>query len=161
MSKNRPYERLIIRYLLTANAEQEFKDFFDYCNVIDFDKTSNLENVLLEELVIKLTLKEKELKVIGRPFGSMTFPLRMLTQVMQNAVGEHMVNFEQYQALKLSELEIMKRLHSFVMFRRCFPNHSFFMISLDAEGWCTKWRDETVKDVMREMFDNQFNTSIF
>ena len=91
----------------------------------------------------------------------MTFPLRMLTQVMQNTVGDHMTKYEHYQALKISELELMKKLHSFVMFRNCFPNHCFFMISFDAEGWCTKWRDETVRDVMKKMFDNQFNTEIF
>ena len=38
----KPYERLIIRYLLTYNAEQEFKDFFEKCNTTTFDKDSTL-----------------------------------------------------------------------------------------------------------------------
>nr|QWY79453.1 hypothetical protein DerpV7_gp1 [Dermatophagoides pteronyssinus virus 7] len=175
--------RLLLYYLLTQNADIPFTKMMEFITHKKFHKdfinkdgkivqpdwlTPALEyqtpdqhwGRLLGELTIKLTIKEKELKQCGRLFGSLTPTVRAVNQVLENNMANWITKHTTYQTLKLSESDLLKKLHSFTMQKHLFSDYIFFMISFDASSWCQVWRDITCRLNMKP-FDDVFGVKCY
>lgn len=109
--------------------------------------------LLLDQLIIRLVSKEKELKTAFRGFGCQTYKERTCTMVAGKNAMQFLANTCDEQALTLDELSMTKKIYSFLNLKDLYKNHRVFYVNFDASGWNMKFIHGTVAPVMKETVD--------
>lgn len=117
-----------------------------------YGRSPTLEE-LMDYLVIRVVPKEKELKEKFRGFGCKTFEDRFRSLAQEKNAMRYLDEFSDEQAMTLSELDIVKKLHVFRSLQRAHRGHRILYILIDAKAWSNHFRRETVDVVGRETLD--------
>nr|WNV56441.1 MAG: RNA-dependent RNA polymerase [Wenzhou rodent chuvirus 1] len=147
--------RLLLAYLLSPN---EAHDHLSYLH--QYNTSSDLED-LLDYLVIRVVPKERELKEVYRGFGCKTYEDRMRSICQEHNVMDFLERYSDEQAMAITELDLQEKLVSFRQLSKAYPRHKILNVVIDASAWNNKFRDETVRPVMKETLDSIYGTTIF
>jgi len=116
---------------------------------------------LLEYMAIRLVGKEKELKTSFRFFGAQTYLSRCRCQVILQYAKKFLERYSSDQALVLSELSLMKKLHVFSKMRFHGGGLSYLTLSLDVTAWNNNFTTTTVGPVMAGTIDEILGNKLF
>ncbi|API61887.1 RNA-directed RNA polymerase [Mos8Chu0 chuvirus] len=147
--------RLLLYYLLHDNAETDHTEFLARYS------EGELMDDFINYLVIRIVPKEKEMKIKFRGFGCTTFPNRMLFLAQEKTAMEYLDLFCDEQAMTLSELDLVKRLHAFRCLKDAYPLHEVLYIMVDASKWNNHFRRETTDKVLASTLDRIYDTKVF
>jgi len=100
----------------------------------------------LDEMIIELTQKERELKPSARCFCKLTLEVRCFFALIEFNLGERLM--KQYipeQTMTMSTTETRKRLHSIASTTASRSNGGF--LEIDFSRWNLRWRSRTVNPI--------------
>lgn len=97
--------------------------------------------LILEYQVIKLTQKERELKIEGRFFGQSPYVERARRCILEENIAQLMEKYNSSHAMTLSELDKMKKMYTLCRRPDC-GGENFFIIkySMDVEAFNNRFR---------------------
>ncbi|UHM27545.1 MAG: RNA-dependent RNA polymerase [Sanya chuvirus 1] len=147
--------RVLLFYLLTSSKHTDHVKYID-----EFNDAESIDN-FMDYMVIRLVPKEKELKTAYRGFGCQTFFDRARRQVQEKNAYRWMEEYDQEQALTLSEIEIARKLYSIRVIQHAFPGYKAITMVVDASTWCSKMRSEFIDVVSKETLDKMFDVRHF
>lgn len=144
-SKNR---RTLLYFLLSTDPAKEVSRYLS--------KLSKNDPSCLEYLVIKLTQKERELKLEGRFFGQSPYIERARRCILEENVKNLMKHYNSDQGMTLNELEKFKKMYTFSRLEIDNKDHYVVNFSIDVEAWNNNFRRPFCEPVGREFFDKIF-----
>lgn len=122
----------------------------------------NSDELALEYQVIKLTQKERELKVEGRYFGQSPYVERARRCILEDNISTLMEKYNTSQAMTLSELDKMRKMY--ILCRGPTKGKTDYYIakfSMDVEGFNNMFRRPFCEPIGKNFFDKIFNTGHF
>lgn len=123
------------------------------------NRVSNSDPLCLEYLVIKLTQKERELKLEGRYFGQSPYVERARRCILEENVKNLMKHYNTDQGMTLNELEKFKKMYTFSRLNIDNSDHYVVNFSIDVEAWNNNFRRPFCEPIGKEFFDKIFGTS--
>lgn len=162
--KNKDYalkdsNRLVIQFLLSDKQYWESLNYRKlWSEAADFDE-------LMDEIghywVIKLTPKERELKVEGRFFGASPVPERDRRIQTEGEVARMMSKYFPEQMLTATELEFNQKLIKFRNYRKLYPNDHVVQLCFDFQAWNNYMRSSFIDAGIGSVLDGIFNTHAY
>ena len=148
--KSRKDQRTLLYFLMANDPTSDVRKYF---KLID-----NNDPLCLEYLVIKLTQKERELKIEGRFFGQSPYVERMRRCILEKNVSILMEKYNKNQAMTLSELQKFKKMYILSRLSETQPDFIPVYISIDVEAFNNNFRRSACEPVGREFFNNLTGT---
>jgi hypothetical protein len=140
--------RVLLTFLFTSFASNDLRS---YCRKYADNPVS-----CLEYLVIKLTRKDRELKVKGRFFGQSPLLERNRRIATEHNMHGFLDVLSSQQAMTISELARIRRVYAFSTMNKKLKDYKVMLLSLDIEGWCSSFRDAVVRPCMSKVGDPYF-----
>nr|UIW13713.1 MAG: RNA-dependent RNA polymerase [brine shrimp chuvirus 2]UIW13714.1 MAG: RNA-dependent RNA polymerase [brine shrimp chuvirus 2]UIW13715.1 MAG: RNA-dependent RNA polymerase [brine shrimp chuvirus 2] len=146
--------RLLLYFITNVNETLNHKDYIDKYTYGELEE-------LKEYLVVRIVPKEKELKPLYRGFGCCTYQERARRVVQEKNTKRFLAMYVPDQAMTTSELELARKLMGFRRLEEAYPGYKAIFTNIDSSKWNSKFRDETVKPIMKESLDPIFGYPIF
>ncbi|VDP52101.1 unnamed protein product [Heligmosomoides polygyrus] len=137
-ARTESFDDAVAPYLLNP---AQLHDHVDYIN--KYDQSTTLEE-LMDYLVIRVVQKEKELKIQYRGFGCKTIEDRHRSLVQEKNAMRYLDEYSGEQAMTLSELDLVKKLHVFRNLHRAYHGYGILYVFIDAKAWNNHFRREIV-----------------
>lgn len=107
----------------------------------------------LDELVVELTQKEREMKIAARCFCKLPLTVRCFFTLTEYNLGEGiMKKYIPQQSMTMSDAETKTRLYQQSR-RTADPDYNGVVVEVDFSRWNLRWRDEIVYPVARMLED--------
>ncbi|APG78798.1 RNA-dependent RNA polymerase [Hubei myriapoda virus 8] len=149
--------RVLLNFLFNEELPISVRQYLKNVSEINNDSTDDH----LEYLVIKLTQKEKELKIEGRFFGQSPFIERTRRVILERNAAKLMKQYCPHQAMTLTELERIKRLWLFSQLHSVYPGHRIIQISIDFEAWNNYFRHQVMSPSWRAIIDGWYGVTYY
>jgi hypothetical protein len=105
----------------------------------------------LDELIVELTQKERELKVAARCYCKLPFAVRTFFTLTEYNLGEHfMSKYMPQQTMTMSNTEVRSRLYNMV---RSSQTRNKTLLEVDFSRWNLRWRDISVLPIAMVLED--------
>nr|DAZ87770.1 TPA_asm: polymerase [Orientalis fluke virus] len=145
--------RVLLSYIRNPNPTQEWRVFRR--------KFEINPRLVQEEFVIKLTTKEKELKLEGRMFGQSPIYERQRRIVGEANIAALMELYNSDQCMLVNEHEKRKKM-AFLSRASAYTKDAYtIIIGVDAEAWNNYFRAKLVNQFGREFFDKIFGIEFY
>ncbi|AVM87309.1 L protein [Wenling dimarhabdovirus 8] len=131
------------RKLLITALETDYVDIDAFLNLIDS------AGLCEEDLIIGLKPKEREVKVDGRFFSLMSFPLRMYFVATEYLIARDILPLFPEITMKSTYTDLMKDLCESTSSRSQASGKLSFMIHLDFEKWNNHQRHDATAPIFR------------
>jgi len=110
-------------------------------------------NFDLDDLVVELTQKEREMKIAARCFCKLPLAIRCFFTLTEYNLGEGvMKKYIPQQSMTMSDAETKTRLYQQAK-RTADPNNNGVVVEIDFSRWNLRWRHEVVTPVSRILED--------
>lgn len=149
--------RVLLNFLFNEELPMPIREYLHKCASIHFTR----DEEVLEYLVIKLTQKEKELKVEGRMFGQSPLIERLRRVILERGAAKLLSDYCPHQAMTLTELERLKRLCMFARLQNSYRGCAIVQISMDFEAWNNYFRHETMSPSWSALLDPWYNVDYY
>nr|WPV62229.1 MAG: RNA-dependent RNA polymerase [Jingmen bat jingchuvirus 1] len=146
-------QRVLLSYLRASDLSYNWKAF-RY-------KFSRNPRIVDDELVIKLTSKEKELKVMGRMFGQSPILERHRRIVGEMNIAYLMEEYNNDQAMMINEHDKRRKMAFLSRASVYAPSCYSIIIGVDAEAWNNYFRSDLVDAFGEEFFDRIFGINFY
>ncbi|AVM87275.1 L protein [Wenling fish chu-like virus] len=158
VSRESPWKdtRLLLVHLTHTEAELNRLQYLH--QYMDSDMT--MDDVL-DYLIIKLVPKEKELKVVARPFGCKTYLDRYRSCLQEENTKHYLDLYGMDQSMTLDNLGLIKRMYTFRNLTASYKGWKVLYINFDVSGWCANFRHETVEPIATDVLDAVHGTKNF
>lgn len=114
-----------------------------------------------EYLVIKLTQKERELKLEGRFFGQSPYVERARRCIIEYNVSKALEKYNNSQAMTLTELQKFTKLYTLSRLSRTKSDVKTITFSIDVEAFNNNFRRSVCEPVGKEFFNKIFGVEHF
>lgn len=151
--RDQSLKRTLIYFLMTKEPHTKLVEYMDLY--------AKGDPLCLEYCVIKLTQKERELKIEGRFFGQSPYEERARRCVLESNVSNLMKLYNNDQAMTLTELEKFKKLYQLSRLNSGDSDYYAVYISIDVEAWNKNFRRTYCEPVGEHFFDRIFGTEHF
>lgn len=106
-----------------------------------------------------LQLSYSDLK--ARRWDCKTYEDRARGIVQEKAAYDLLGEYSDSQALAVTELSMIKKLHAFRRIGRSYPGYVPLYLCVDLTGWNNKFRHEVVAPIARAYMDRVYDTNLF
>lgn len=123
---------------------------------------SNLDPIALDYQVIKLTQKERELKIDGRFFGQSPYAERARRFILEDNISAIMTKYNSSQAMTLSELDKMKKMYVLCRGPSKSKSVKYHIVkySMDVEAFNNRFRKPFVSPSEESSLTNYITSHI-
>jgi len=153
--KDMRFQKILLMYVMGSEEEIDHVTFAH-----EFEKYGAEIEDFMEQFAIRLVAKEKELKLLARLFGCMTYKYRAVNQIVLRFMQKFLRRYCSSQAMIVTELELARKLSVFSKKKNLGAGMRSFTICMDAEGWNNAFTKETVAAPLRETIDRMLGNSM-
>lgn len=147
-------KRTLVHFLMTLDPPLEVQEYIE--------AYSNLDPIALDYQVIKLTQKERELKIDGRFFGQSPYAERARRFILEDNISAIMTKYNSSQAMTLSELDKMKKMYVLCRGPSKSKSVKYHIVkySMDVEAFNNRFRKPFVSPSEESSLTNYITSHI-
>lgn len=148
--------RALLKFLLTPYFDVTFQNY-----LAQYQDDDSWPDCVWDYLVIKLTPKELELKSEGRMFGASPLEERNRRIVQEMNVMRFMDSYCPDQLMTPNELLMIKKLYSFRLLHKMYPDSYVLQVSFDFSKWNNNMRHQSIDIPAARILDRWFGVNIY